>query len=172
MSWILPCFLLALSLSIPEEVKQLSEESWKQVDEEAAAFLKGLYDDAQSKNPVKCKKCTSSPESSQLQSYKLMVFISFSVPLESWKDWSESLEKTGGIFVIRGLPGNSFRLFSEKVMELKKAGVNAPISIDPELYEEYEVKAVPTVVRVKGEEYDKISGNVHLEAALKIFAGD
>src|SRR5579863_4497695 len=60
--------------------------SFMQADKEAQAFLKSLY------TATECKKCI--PPSND----KLLVFISFSMPLESWKEWSYSLEKEGGIF--------------------------------------------------------------------------
>ncbi len=169
MNWIISCFLLTLPPSISEEVKQFSEKAGKQLDEDALIFLKDLYDQASSDAPAKCKKCLPSLTSAQLPTYELMVFMSFSVPLESWKDWSQSLEKVGGIFVLRGLPDNSFRIFAQKVKELRKDGVNVPIYIDPEAYEKYEIQGVPSTVLLDGEKYDKMTGNIHLEAILRAF---
>lgn len=169
MSWIISWLLLILPPSISEEVKQFSENAGKQVDEEALSFLKDLYERAASDVPEKCKKCLPSPTSVQLPTYNLMVFMSFSVPLESWKDWSYSLEKMEGVFVLRGLPGNSFQAFAQKIKELRNAGVNAPISIDPEAYEKYGIEVVPSIVIIEGEQYDKISGNIRMERAFSLF---
>lgn len=169
MIWIFSSLLLTLS-PLSEEVTQFAEEAGKRIDEEAATFLKGLYDQAAFDVPAKCKKCLPSSTSVQLQTYNLMVFISFSVPLESWKEWSQALENRRGVFVLRGLPGNSFQTFAQKVKELRDAGVYAPISIDPESYEKYSIQSVPTVVRLDGEQWDKISGNIRLETVLRIFA--
>jgi conjugal transfer pilus assembly protein TrbC len=98
-----------------------------------------------------------------------MVFISFSVPIESWKDWSQTLEKNGGVFILRGLPGNSFRLFAKKVIALRKAGVRAPIRIDPEAYEKYAIEAVPTIVVSTDAGYNKIVGNASPDWVLAMF---
>ena len=112
----------------------------------------------------KCRNCT------QPAGQNLMVFISFSVPMESWKEWSVGMEKSGGTFVLRGLPDNSFQLFSKKVTELRKEGVKAPIVIDPEAYSKYGIEAVPAVVQLDGQKYDKMSGNIRLEEVLRRFA--
>ncbi len=169
MSWVISYFLLTLTPSISEEVKRFSEQAGKQVDEEALTFLKDLYTQAPPDSPIKCKKCVAPPIGAHSSSYNLMTFMSFSVPLESWKEWSKSLEKIGGVFVLRGLPGNSFQIFAQKIKELRNAGINAPIYVDPEAYHKYGIQAVPTTVLLDGEKYDKITGNIHLEAALRAF---
>jgi len=169
MSGIISCMLLILAASISEDVQKSSDEAAKLVDEEAVTFLKGLYDQTSSDGPLKCKKCLSSLGSAQTTTYNLMVFMSFSIPLESWKDWSQSLEREGGVFVLRGLPGNSFHTFAQKVKELRNAGVKSPIRIDPEAYDQYEIKEVPCTVLLDGDAYDKMTGNIHLEAALRTF---
>ena len=133
--------------------------------EEASSFLKKLHEEASSGAPG-CAKC--SQKAPDLR-HNLMVFISFSVPLESWKEWSHALEKFGGTFVLKGIPDNSFQMFMKKIVELRRAGVNAPISIDPEAYEKFGVNTTPTVVALNGKEYDKVAGNIHLEAALRMF---
>ncbi len=169
MSWLVPSLLLILTLSISEEAKQFAEQAGKQADEEAFLFLKSLYEQEPAKNSPKCKNCPSVSENFQPSRYNLLVFMSFSVPLESWKEWSQSLEKAGGILVLRGLPGNSFLAFSQKIKELRDAGVTAPICIDPEAYGRYGVQEVPTTVLLNGEKYNKIAGNIYLETVLKIF---
>ena len=116
-----------------------------------------------------CPTCSSEAPASETEK-PLRVFISFSVPLESWKDLSHQLEKTEGYFVIRGLPENSFEKFAEKLIELRSSGINAPIDIDPESFEKHGIQAVPTIVL----EDDKITGNLRLDAALRkiVEAGD
>ena len=99
----------------------------------------------------------------------LLVFISSSAPLETWKDFSRQMEKTGGVFVLRGIPGGSFEAFALKVMELRQAGVSAPIDIDPDLFEQFEVIEVPTVV-LCGKKSDRSVGNLRLSAILELMA--
>ena len=97
----------------------------------------------------------------------LYVFISFSVPQETWLSLSKELEERGGAFVLRGLPENSFNEFAQRLSELTEKGLNAEVILDPTLYQKYEVTHVPTFVVVDGDDFDKISGNISLQYALE-----
>jgi len=163
MNWVLAS--LIGSSSVSQEVKEFVEQADQALHDEAQMFLKKLFDDAAS-DPRDCTKCS---QKFTAPNHNLMVFISFSVPLESWKEWSYTLEKLGGTFVLKGIPENSFPIFLKKVIELRLAGVSAPIYIDPEAYEKFGIEAVPTVLALNGTKYDKVAGNIRLDAALKMF---
>ena len=94
-------------------------------------------------------------------------FISFSIPESSLKEMSMHLEKIGGQFVLRGMPNNSFEDFLKKVMELREKGILAPITIDPDRFEEYGIEAVPTFVLVKDKGFKKVVGNVSIPYAIE-----
>jgi conjugal transfer pilus assembly protein TrbC len=79
------------------------------------------------------------------------------------------MEKMGGVFVLRGIPGNSFAMFTQKLAELRKKGITASILIDPESFEEYGISSVPTIVLVEEGKYDKMTGNVPVQTALVAF---
>ena len=108
-----------------------------------------------------CLTCRS--ENPVQEESSLKVFMSFSVPIESWKDISTQLEETDGVFVLRGVPNNSFEEFAVKLMNLREAGVRAPIDLDPEAFETYAIDSVPAFV-FKG---NKITGNLRCDAALR-----
>jgi conjugal transfer pilus assembly protein TrbC len=93
--------------------------------------------------------------------------MSFSVPLESWKSYCAIMARTGGTFVLRGIPKHSFPALIQKVKELREAGVLAPIDIDPSLFEEFGIDSVPAVVISEGDKHDKILGNFQLNASLE-----
>lgn len=129
--------------------------------------------------PAKCRSSSSSllhpfssPTSQTIPSLpgSLLLFISFSVPLPSWKEHSLHLEKTGGAFVLQGLPQNSFSLLSQKLQELRNAGILAQILLDPPAFESYQITAVPTLVLKHDTLSDQISGNLQIPAALAWFA--
>jgi len=102
--------------------------------------------------------------------YPLLVFMSFSTPEATLLSFAKELEVYGGAFVIRGLPDNSFAVFFNKLTRLKDLGMNAPILIDPDSFEDYQITEVPTIV-LKGEKaFDKIIGNIPISNALEIFA--
>lgn len=97
----------------------------------------------------------------------LYIFVSFSMPDEAWISLSKEVVKVGGIFVLRGLPGNSFKQLAAKIHTLRKDGMHATIQIEPRLYKKFAVEKVPCFVSVDGDSYDKLSGNVTLSYALE-----
>ena len=121
----------------------------------------------------------------------LLVFVSFSMPLEVLKTLAIQVNQVGGKVVLRGLVNGSFKNTAEKVKELQQE-----VIIDPTLFESYQVKVVPTFILQnkatkkdeetdsgksnsspvpsrRGDEdrlYDRLSGNVSLEYVLDQFA--
>lgn len=100
---------------------------------------------------------------------KFMVFISFSVPDTYWIGISQEISRIGGVFLLRGLPNNSFEEFSQKVLSLRKKGLTAPIQINPILFQEFGIETVPTYVVSDEGRYDKLSGMVSVRYALESF---
>ena len=118
------------------------------------------------------KKCPSGgcPEKNSIDmKYQLLVFISFSMPEDSLLSFAKELQNYSGAFVIRGLPNNSFAAFFNKLNYLKEIGMDTPILIDPDSFEDYEVTRVPTIILREGETFDKITGNVLVSCALEKF---
>jgi conjugal transfer pilus assembly protein TrbC len=97
----------------------------------------------------------------------LYLFVSFSMPDEAWISLSKEAEKIGAIFVLRGLPENSFQTLSIKMQDLRKKGMRAAVQINPRLFDRFEVSKVPCFVSLNEEKFDKISGNISLNYALK-----
>ena len=87
-------------------------------------------------------------------------FVSLSMPKNTLKEISNHIEKIGGTFVFRGLPGGSFANFVGEVAGLRALDINTNITIDPDLFEDYGVEVVPTFVYVKDDAFEKIVGNV------------
>lgn len=100
----------------------------------------------------------------------LLVFISFSMPESSLLTLSKELETCQGTFVIRGLPENSFETFFHRWKHLQDLGMKTPLSIDPDLFEKYHIKEVPTIILQGAKTVDKLTGNLPIESALTIFA--
>ncbi len=110
----------------------------------------------------KCRECEEKPDNRNL-----VVFMSFSLPMESWKAYSAEVEKTGGTLVLRGIPDNSFSAFAAKVQELRKEGVKADIDIDPVLFEEFGVESVPVLLVRDGDNIDRADGHFGLQPFLE-----
>ncbi len=104
--------------------------------------------------------------------YPIMAFVSFSMPTSLWIELSRALQEVGGAMVLRGLPDDSFPLLAKKLTRLTKQGVEAPVILDPRLFDEYDIQAVPAIVVDDGVSFDKISGSVSLDYALEQFASE
>jgi len=104
---------------------------------------------------------------------KLLVFVSFSIPLETLKAIGSQVNKVGGKLVFRGLINGSFKETIEKLKELQEE-----VIIDPPLFETFNVKNVPTfvlrqersMISLETGAYDRLQGNVSLHYALEQFA--
>lgn len=82
----------------------------------------------------------------------LYYFVSFSMPLEVIRSYVLEAMWSGGTVVVRGVPkGRSFKQFlTEDLRQLIYGkGAAANISLDPRLFEAYDVKVVPTIVFTK-----------------------
>lgn len=82
----------------------------------------------------------SSSDAAQKEQNKIIIFMSYSVPKPVWqklRDEAKALNKPIQ-FVLRGLPSNSFQELAKKVLDY-----GCQISIDPPLFERYNITAVP-----------------------------
>ena len=105
----------------------------------------------------------------RLGSPSLFVLTSLAVPESSWRQMSSQLEKVGGVFLLRGMPEDSFLAFAKAMFHFKSIGINAPIFIDPERFAMLQAKTVPMILLEGEKGIDIISGNISLFFALKEF---
>ncbi|MBB63446.1 MAG: hypothetical protein CMO81_00090 [Waddliaceae bacterium] len=129
------------------------------VDEDAVNWANNLLN-SQLRNKSPCGNCIS-PSSYEGESNKTLILMSFSIPEDIWLSLSLEAEKKGASFVIKGLPENSFSELAYRIAEMKKRGLNTPIRLDPNLFDEYAVSLVPTFI-LDGR---KISGTISLDYA-------
>lgn len=109
--------------------------------------------------------------SDQVESPSLLIFISFSVPEATWLSLSkEAAFAGGGIFVLQGLPNNSFVELAQRLFHLKEQGLNIQVEIDPLRFRKYGISKVPTFVVQGSESFDELSGHVSLAYALETMA--
>lgn len=123
------------------------------------------------KNNHQCVNCWGQDGAAVGES-PLRVFMSFSVPHNTWLNLSQELDKVGGVFVLRGLPDQSFQALAQRILKLKESGVNAPIQLDPAKFQDYAIRHVPSFVVAEEKSYDKIVGNVSLKFALERMSGN
>ncbi|MCB1115020.1 MAG: type-F conjugative transfer system pilin assembly protein TrbC [Chlamydiia bacterium] len=107
---------------------------------------------------------------SQEEEESLKMCISFSMPEEALLFFSKELEYYGGSFVFRGIPNNSFPEFFKQIKRLRDLGLQAPISIDPDLFEKFSIDGVPTLLLMSEEGVDRLVGNVPIRDSLEKFS--
>jgi type-F conjugative transfer system pilin assembly protein TrbC len=103
---------------------------------------------------------------------RLLIFVSFSMPMATLKQLNLQAQEVGGKLVFRGLIKSSFKA---TIPQLKELG--SEVLIDPTLFRTYKVNQVPAFVLQErsptfpGEavRHDILYGNVSLPYALKQF---
>ena len=133
-----------------EQVHALHQKRRGEIEKEREALQKLLQTFKapplkQTVNPQPCKAAAllKREDVALPQEPPVRVFMSFSVPTAMWGQLSQELEKVHGVFVVQGLPGCSFQAFAAEALALRKAGVKAPIVVDPPLFLKHNIKSVP-----------------------------
>lgn len=108
---------------------------------------------------------------------QLLIFVSSSMPISLLKNYYKEAAIYDGVLVFKGLPNNSFQLFSELIINMQNN--EASSIIDEELFEKFGIKNVPAFVLYKEEQcyeeascktiYDKAIGNIGVRNALEEF---
>ena len=121
----------------------------------------------------------------QERPYALRVFVSSSMPVSLLKSYAFEAKKYGATLVFKGLPKGSFKELSKLVLAMKGADSEegkdmSSIQIDDEAFGKFKVTSVPTIVLSNESQceapetcavvYDKVDGNLSLDAALEKFA--
>lgn len=108
----------------------------------------------------------------------VFIFVSFSMPSISLKQWLAQGQQIQAPVILQGLVDNSFQKTTKAILDLTQ---NQPygMQIDPTAFERFHIKAVPAVViadicenlsKECKSDYDVVSGNVSLLAAMETFA--
>ena len=115
----------------------------------------------------------------------LKVFVSSSMSTELLKTYVKEAKRYGAVLVFNGLPGNSWVKLNNMIMEIVEDQEGVGIQIDPEEFDRFNIKTVPAFVLIKEADwitgtskemaedrviYDKVTGNIGTEAALRLFA--
>jgi type-F conjugative transfer system pilin assembly protein TrbC len=95
---------------------------------------------------------------------QVLIFVSQSMPKDSVRALWKEVQAIGGRIVFRGLIGDSFKETKDYISDL---GVVA--DIDPNAFEEHQVKMVPTFVISSKDRNDKVVGHLSFKEVLEIF---
>ena len=125
---------------------------------------------------------------------ELLVFMSLSVPVASWRQWAREAAQADVPLVLRGVGPEGFRA-TVKAVGKRLGGAAAGVAIDPRLFRLFGVERVPAVVvvpdgvppcRSRGcadpgsgsgagdppPPHDLVTGNIGLVAALEAIAAE
>jgi conjugal transfer pilus assembly protein TrbC len=111
----------------------------------------------------------------------ILIFVSFSMPEKSLEAYLRDAKKIHASVVIRGLMDNSFQKTMQRVARLVNASDGSGIELNPLWFKRFSITKVPAVVIVPGaspcfkdktcqkeKDYDVMTGDITLAAALKI----
>lgn len=116
-----------------------------------------------------------------------ILFVSFSMPVETILTLSEQAASFDIPVVLKGLVDGDFKKTLEKIALLHEKASKSGIrfngfSIDPIWFEQFEIKTVPTLVVTKrpswceaqkacaNQPFDAVSGNVRIKKSLEVIA--
>ena len=107
---------------------------------------------------------------------ELLIFLSFSMPEQSLKLWAEQAARLNGKLLLRGFVENSLPKTIAKTQRLFSETDPAEFLVDPNAFEQYQVKTVPAVVIAQPDHclaencpaplFDVVYGDTDVEAAL------
>lgn len=110
----------------------------------------------------------------------VLIFVSFSMPDASLKQWMSVAEQIHAPVVIRGLINHSFKDTIKKMADLTRDN-HGGVQLDPTLFRRFQINQVPAVVVWKEanclpsqsclDEYDVVYGDVTLAFALQKIVG-
>lgn len=94
---------------------------------------------------------------------KTLIFVSYSMPDGVLKTYHHQAQKSGATLVMRGLKDDSFVATQKEAKRLE-----ITYDINPELFDEYGVTRVPTIVGIRDAVSRKVVGNIPLETARSL----
>ncbi|MEA9392700.1 type-F conjugative transfer system pilin assembly protein TrbC [Acerihabitans sp. TG2] len=94
-------------------------------------------------------------------------FVSLGIPEEGLLPMLQDARRFGIPATLRGLLDNDFRKTASVMFELSKKDKQAGVQIDPTLYQQYGIKAVPALVVTCAGKYDVLYGSLPIKQALE-----
>lgn len=103
---------------------------------------------------------------------RALYFLSFSIPPEGIKPLIDDAARLQTPATLRGLINNDLKQTVTAIYDLVKDEKRGGIQIDPTAYKTYGITAVPALVVTCNGHWDRVAGNLRLDAMLKKVAED
>lgn len=96
----------------------------------------------------------------------LMVFVSFSMPDDALKDYTEQAREAGATIVLRGMVGNSLQKTKLKAWQVSHG--RSAWEINPGIFRKFKVTRVPAIVLAQGDSHVTESGCASPASYLRV----
>ena len=106
------------------------------------------------------------------KTFPAIYFVSLGLPREGLVPMLKDANRFNIPATLRGLRNNDFRQTAAAMFELAKEDKDIGVQIDPTLYSDYHITAVPALVVTCPGHYDVIRGSLPLQQALEKVASD
>lgn len=111
-------------------------------------------------------------QAGEKQTFPAIYFVSLGLPREGLLPMLKDASRYGIPATLRGLVNNDLRQTASAMFELAKEDKNIGVQIDPTLYTEYHITAIPALVVTCPGHHDVIRGSLPLQDALERIARD
>ncbi|MFV4853049.1 type-F conjugative transfer system pilin assembly protein TrbC [Citrobacter freundii] len=101
------------------------------------------------------------------RTFPAIYFVSLGLPREGLLPMLRDANRYGIPATLRGLVNNDMRQTAATIFELAKEDKNIGVQIDPTLYSEYRITAIPALVVTCPGHFDVIRGSLPLRQALE-----
>lgn len=98
---------------------------------------------------------------------RLLYFVSFSIPEETLSNMLNDARRHQAEPVMRGLINDDMKFTAAAILNLVNKGSTDGVQIDPTLFTDYSIKAVPALVVTCERGFDVIYGNLKIRQALE-----
>lgn len=106
----------------------------------------------------------------QSDSVRAYYFVSFSIPESGMKAMIQDAKQYQLPMVLNGMKDNNILKTANEFLKYYKDNNEGGMMIDPTVFDEFKVKAVPAVVVACGDKYDIVYGSVKIKNALELIS--
>jgi len=156
-------------LKISEKNKHLYKKEAEQLKDQAIQHIKKSLHPEQLNPATPATQSCAKPNLARLEQEterKFLIFVSFSMPKSALQALYADAKNHQAVLVLRGLKDGSFKATAEYLKALEIS-----VQIDPESFKKYQINRVPTIVALRDNEFDSISGNISFQYAKQKLLG-
>jgi conjugal transfer pilus assembly protein TrbC len=171
-------FCVPAVMASPPQGMSVQDKDWLKKQQQALAEFKetlagqvpGLPPEQQQRVDTLQQSIRTSQggqENNEKRTFEAIYFVSLGIPREGLLPMLQDANRYGIPATLRGLLDNNFRKTAEVMFDLTKEDNKAGVQIDPTLFSDYHISAVPALVVNCPGHSDVIRGSLPLKEALE-----